>query len=74
MQLCLTNPDVVRIVTSNVLDRIAKMYPKVKIFGVSQSDRWVFCTCKNCAAVDAREESHAGTNIEFVNKIADAVA
>ena len=74
MQLCLTNHDVVRIVTSNVLDRIAKMYPKVKIFGVSQSDRWVFCTCRNCAAVDAREESHAGTNIEFVNKIADAVA
>lgn len=74
MQLCLTNPDVVRIVTSNVLDHIAKMYPKVKIFGVSQSDRWVFCTCKNCAAVDAREESHAGTNIEFVNKITDAVA
>ena len=74
MQLCLTNPDVVRIVTSNVLARIAKVYPKVKIFGVSQSDRWVFCTCSNCAAVDAREESHAGTNIEFVNKIADAVA
>ena len=74
MQLCLTNPDVVRIVTSNVLARIANVYPKVKIFGVSQSDRWVFCTCRNCAAVDAREGSHAGTNIEFVNKIADAVA
>jgi hypothetical protein len=74
MQLCLTNPDVVRIVTSNVLARIAKVYPKVKIFGVSQSDRWVYCTCSNCAAVDAREGSHAGTNIEFVNKIADAVA
>ena len=74
MQLCLTNPDVVRIVASNVLARIEKMYPKVKIFGVSQSDRWVYCTCKNCAAVDEREESSAGTNIEFVNKIADVVA
>ena len=74
VQLCLTNPDVLRIVTSNLLRRIEQKYPDVKIFGVSQSDCWDYCRCKECAAVDAREESHAGSNIEFVNAVADAVA
>ena len=74
VQLCLTNPDVLRIATSNLLRRIAQKYPDVKIFGVSQSDCWGYCQCQECAAVDAREGSHAGTNIEFVNAIADAVA
>lgn len=73
-QLCLTNPDVVRIVASKLLARIEKRYPKEKIFGVSQSDSKDYCRCANCAAGDAREESHAGTNIEFVNKLADIVA
>ena len=74
VQLCLTNPDVLRIVTSNLLVRIAEMYPAVKVFGVSQSDCWDYCRCPSCAAVDAREESQAGTVIEFVNAVADAVA
>ena len=72
--LCLSNPDVLRIVTSNVLARIAEVYPAVKIFGVSASDSWDWCECKNCAAVDAREESNAGSNVAFVNAVADAVA
>ena len=74
VNLCLTNPDVLRIVTSNVLDRIAKVYPKVKVFGVSQSDCWDHCECAGCTAIDEREESPAGSNLAFVNAIADAVA
>ena len=74
VQLCLTNPDVIRIVTSNLLARIAQKYPEVKVYGVSQSDCWDYCRCASCAAVDAREGSHAGSNIEFVNAVADAVA
>ena len=71
-QLCLTNPDVLRIVTSNVLERIRKD-PDAKFYGVSQNDWYNFCTCTNCAAVDAEEGSHAGTMIRFVNAIAEAV-
>ena len=71
-QLCLTNPDVLRIVTSNVLERIRKD-PGAKFYGVSQNDWYNFCECPACKAVDDEEGSHAGTMIRFVNAIAEAV-
>jgi hypothetical protein len=71
-QLCLTNPDVLRIVTSNVLERIRRD-PGASFYGVSQNDWYNFCTCPACKALDDAEESHAGTMIAFVNKVAEAV-
>ena len=71
-QLCLTNPDVLRIVTSNVLERIRRD-PGAAFYGVSQNDWYNPCECPACKAVDDREGSHAGTMIDFVNKIAEAV-
>ncbi len=71
-QLCLTNPDVLRIVTSNVLECIRKD-PGAKFYGVSQNDWANYCECENCAAVDKEEESHVGTMIRFVNAVAEAV-
>ena len=71
-QLCLTNPDVLRLVTSNVLERIRKD-PGASFYGVSQNDWHNFCTCPACKAIDDAEESHAGTMIAFVNKVAEAV-
>jgi len=71
-QLCLTNPDVLRLVTERVLARIRKD-PGAKFYGVSQNDWYNYCTCPNCAAVDTEEESHAVTNVRFVNAIAEAV-
>ena len=71
-QLCLTNPDVLRIVTSNVLARIRRD-PGAKFYGVSQNDWYNFCECEKCAAIDKEEESHAGTMVRFVNAIAEAV-
>ena len=71
-QLCLTNPDVLRMVTSNVLERIRKD-PDATFYGVSQNDWRGYCTCTNCAAVDAEEDSHAGTMVRFVNAVAEAV-
>lgn len=71
-QLCLSNPDVLRIVTSNVLARIRKD-PGASFYGVSQNDWDSHCTCPPCKAIDDAEESHAGTMIAFVNKIAEAV-
>ena len=73
-QLCLTNPEVRRICTEKVLERIAESYPKgIRYYGVSQNDWNTFCRCDRCAAVDKREKSHSGTLIEFVNHIAEAV-
>ena len=71
-QPCLTNPDVLRIVTSNVLAAIRRD-PTATYYGVSQNDNEKFCTCPACAAIDAEEESHAGTMVRFVNAVAEAV-
>ena len=73
-QLCLTNPDVRRICTEEVLKRIAASYPKgIRYFGVSQNDWTTHCRCTACAAVDRREKSPAGTLIDFVNHVAAEV-
>jgi len=71
-QLCLTNPDVVRIMTERVLERIRKD-PEAKLFSVSQNDWGGYCTCSKCRAIDEREGSLSGTLINFVNQVAEAV-
>ena len=71
-QLCLTNPEVLDIVTSNVLARIRKD-PGAKFYGVSQNDWYNYCECENCKAIDDEEGSHAGTMVRFVNAIAERV-
>ena len=71
-QLCLTNPEVLAIVTSNVLKKI-RQDPGAVMYGVSQNDWYGYCTCPKCAAVDAEEESPAGTMLRFVNAIAEEV-
>ena len=71
-QLCLTNPNVVRIVTERVLAKI-RTDPTAKLFSVSQNDWRGYCTCAKCKAIDDREGSSAGTMIHFVNQVAEAV-
>ncbi len=71
-QLCLTNPDVLRIVTERVLGRIRKD-PGAKFYGVSQNDWNNYCECPACKAVDEEEGTHAGTMVRFVNAVAEAV-
>lgn len=71
-QLCLTNPDVLRIVTERLLQAIRKD-PDGKLFSVSQNDWAGYCTCPRCKAIDDREGSPSGTMIWFVNQVAEAV-
>lgn len=71
-QLCLSNPDVLKIVTERVLERIRRD-PGAKFFGISQRDTLGYCECPECAAVDAAAESHAGSVIRFVNAVAESV-
>ena len=73
MQLCLTNPDVLEIVTSNLLAAIARD-PGARYYGVSQNDNRQYCECPRCEAVDDEEGSHAGTNVRFINAVAERVA
>jgi len=71
-QLCLTNPDVLRIVTEEALE-LLRQNPNMEILDISHADNQRFCTCEKCAAVDAKEESHAGTMLRFINAIAEEV-
>ncbi len=71
-QLCLSNPEVLKIVTEEVLAAIAEN--KQRIVSVSQHDNQDFCTCEHCRAIDEAEGSHMGTLLRFVNAVADAVA
>jgi hypothetical protein len=72
-QLCMTNPEVLDLVTEAVFKEIEKN-PQARNINVAHMDNFSFCTCENCAAVDAREESHAGATIAFVNAVAERVA
>ena len=72
-QLCLTNPEVVKIATETVF-RWIKEHPEASVFSVDQNDGYGYCECDNCKELDDAEGSHAGTLINFVNQIAHAVA
>lgn len=72
-QLCLTNPDVLKIATETVY-RWIKEQPDVRVLSVDQNDGYGFCECSNCKAIDDAEGSHSGTILNFVNQIADTVA
>ena len=71
-QLCMTNPDVLDIVVDAVLEEIEKN-PSARNINVAHMDNEGYCTCDKCAAIDAREESHAGATLAFVNAVAERV-
>jgi hypothetical protein len=69
-QLCLTNPDVLKITVQNLRKKIAEN-PEAMYWSVSQNDNRNYCTCDNCKAIDEREGSPSGSIIQFVNQVAD---
>jgi hypothetical protein len=71
-QLCLTNPDVLRIVTEGVR-RWIKQYPNDTVFSVSQNDTAMYCECDKCKAIAEEEGSQSGPMIRFVNAVADNI-
>ena len=71
-QLCLTNPDVLKIVTERIKKRI-RQNPEYLIYDVSQNDWDNPCQCDKCQAIVKREGSESGLVIWFVNQVAEAV-
>ena len=71
-QLCMSNPDLVGVFVDAVLEEIKKN-PTARNINIAQMDNESYCTCANCAAIDAREESHAGATLAFVNAVAERV-
>ncbi|MEI6123221.1 MAG: DUF4838 domain-containing protein [Bacteroidota bacterium] len=70
-QLCLSNPDVLKITIAS-LQKMIERNPNAKYWSVSQMDNFDYCQCAKCKATDTIEESHAGSIIRFVNKVAAA--
>ena len=77
-QLCLTNPDVVKIVTQEVLDALkANHNPSVslQIVSLTQNDNQDYCECDNCKKFEKEHgDVRSATMINFVNQVADVVA
>jgi len=71
-QLCLMNPDVVKLAIAKVEEWIAKN-PDATIFSVSQNDTYANCQCPECAAVEKEEGAASGPLIRFVNQVAEAI-
>ena len=71
-QLCLSNPDVLKI-AEQTLRRWIKENPECKVFSVAQNDNHRRCTCPKCMEIEKQEGSPAGPIIHFVNKLADAI-
>jgi len=72
-QLCLTNPGVLRIVIDKTRQILRNSPPDRPIVSITQMDTVFWCECPKCAAIDKREESHAGSVLWFVNQVADAI-
>ena len=76
-QPCLTNPEVLRICTENVLNLLAEKHDPsapLQIVSVTQNDNYSCCECDACAAFEAQHGGkHSATVLNFVNQVADAV-
>ena len=69
---CVTNPEVIDIITKNVLEEIAAN-PTMENVTVSQNDNDGYCRCPQCAAINEREGSPMGANLALVNAVAERV-
>lgn len=71
-QLCMSNPELINVVVDAVREEINKN-PTARNINIAQMDNESYCTCSNCAAIDAREESHAGATLALVNAVAERI-
>jgi hypothetical protein len=71
-QLCLTNPDVLKIIVERIKKRMHDS-PEYLIYDVSQNDWRNPCQCEKCQAIVQKEGSESGLIIWFVNQVAEAV-
>jgi len=81
-QLCLTQPDLLPIVSARLESHVERSRedsrrhgtPRPLLFNFSQNDQGKACTCDRCSAAYLREGTRAATLIQFVNALADGVA
>ena len=75
-QLCLTNADVLDIVTSEALKLLEEKHDAsapLQILSITQADNGDYCQCDSCKALDDANGSQAGTVLTFANKVAERI-
>ena len=72
-QLCLSNPEVLKIVIGAVKKRLTET-PGAQIVSVSQNDNFNYCHCPACRALDEKYGGPQGSILTFVNAVAREIA
>ena len=72
-QLCLSNPEVLEIVTERMLKRMADK-PGVRQHNFAQMDYYRYCECPKCRAINEQYGTEGGTQFWFVNQLAERTA
>jgi len=70
-QLCLSNPDLVKLLIKNLGKEIANQ-PDKTYWSVSQNDCYNYCECEDCQALYEKYENISGAYVLMSNKIAIA--
>ena len=71
-QLCLSNPDVLRITIEN-MRKVMRENPDYTIYSLTQNDNFDYCECPECQAIADQYGGQSGLMIWFVNQVADAL-
>lgn len=71
-QLCVTNPEVIKIAAETVIQHLDKN-PELRNVSVSQADTARYCHCEECEEINQREGTPMGSNLAFVNAVAELV-
>ena len=71
-QLCVTNPEVIQIAAESAIEHLNN-HPNQKNISVSQADTANYCRCDNCETINQAEETPMGSQLSFVNAVAELV-
>ena len=71
-QLCVTNPDVIKVAAESAIQRLTDN-PDVANISVSQADTAAYCRCERCEALNEAEGTPMGSQLTFVNAVAELI-
>ena len=71
-QLCVTNPEVIQVAAESAI-RFLDEHPGLRNISVSQADTARYCRCDACEELNQREESPMGSQLTFVNAVAELI-
>ena len=71
-QLCVTNPEVIEVAAASAIEHL-DAHPTLENLSVSQADTIRYCRCPECEAVNQREGTPMGSQLAFVNAVAERV-